>query len=721
MEAECPAELDGSVSLLQLHASVGFDGNTIRGLQIHPDGIHLIYPMGNKVTIKNTNTNEQFFLAGHTNTISAIDVSRSGKYVASGQINHIGFKASVILWDFYKHVALIKHEGHKVRVEAVAFSRRDEYLLSLGGRDCGSVVVWDINKNKLICGAEATKGSQGDATVLYTMNCRGPCFMTAGEGNLMVWKIDAEARSVIGIDVSLSKLKRKVLCMDVNDRDEICLCGTSTGDMLKLRLNFHHDVEILEPVKRPMMVGCFTKISKKKLQPGTVELYSMGIRSIILMNTGEIIIGAGDGTIDVVLEEPPKIDKRITSIAFKLPSNPALKVIKTTNVKHAVTTLVLKDKGTCILAGTLNCEVFSIDMKTFETKLIITCHTSTIFDTAFPYKFSDIFATASKDSVRLWSMKTMDELLRIMVPNFSCSKVVFAHDGRSILTAWNDGVIRAFTPLTGRLIYAILNAHNKGVSAMDISHNGKFIISGGCEGQVRIWDIKPTSQNLVCTLKEHTGPVSAIHINRTDDEAVSASTDGTCIIWDILRQIRKQILFENTLFMTVHYYPSSVQILTGGSDRKLCYWEVLDGSLVREIEGSTSGSINSLDISADGQFFVTGANDQIVKMWKYQEGITTHIGLGHCSVITAVCISPDCNYVITTGGAGEIFVWKIPESLKEKPSVVNEVNDHDLNAGGDANVGNSKEENIQHLESSRSDASGSKKGKKCCRPCRPCN
>lgn len=72
--------------------------------------------------------------------------------------------------------------------------------------------------------------------------------------------------------------------------------------------------------------------------------------------------------------------------------------------------------------------------------------------------------------------------------------------------------------------------------------------------------------------------------------------------------------------MCARYYPTDVQILTGGSDRKLSYWEVLDGTLVREVEGSTSGAINALDISEEGSVFVTGGNDQIVKLWNYQLG-----------------------------------------------------------------------------------------------------
>lgn len=61
-------------------------------LRLHPDQEHMIYPMGNKVTIKHIASGEQSFLSGHTNLISAVCVSPCGNFVASGQINHLGFK-----------------------------------------------------------------------------------------------------------------------------------------------------------------------------------------------------------------------------------------------------------------------------------------------------------------------------------------------------------------------------------------------------------------------------------------------------------------------------------------------------------------------------------------------------------------------------------------------------------------------------------------------------
>nr|XP_023016817.1 cilia- and flagella-associated protein 52 [Leptinotarsa decemlineata] len=699
------AEPDEDVHELKVKAIIGFDGGTNNGLIVHPNRKHLLYPLGNKVAIQEWSTKKQAFLVGHTNIISSIAVSRSGKYVASGQINHIGFKARVIIWDFEKLEMVSQHEHHKVRVEAVTFSKDDRYVITLGGRDCGSVIIWDIKEQQVICGSQVSRGIQGEATVIQSMSRRGACFITAGEQHLAVWRIDKDARNVKSINVALSKTKRAVLCLDTNERDEFCYCGTSTGDVLKIRLFFHHDIEILEPVKQPSLIGCWARLTRKKLPRGSVDLYQLGVRSIRILSNSIFVVGAGNGTLEMVEETEAKVTPQH---GIKFPSVPALKVLKSTSVNGAVTSLQLLNQTT-LLAATDNSEIYMIRLDDFNAQLMVTCHTSSIYDVTFPYNFSEVFATAGKNDVRVWSMSTMEELLRIRVQNFICSSVVFAYDGKSILTGWSDGIIRSFTPLTGRLIYAILNAHNKGVSSLAVTSDGKKLISGGCEGQVRLWEVSPYRQDLICTLKEHKGPVSAIHINKFDSEAASASTDGTCIIWDLERQCRRQILFANTLFMCVRYFTSGVQILTGGSDRKLSYWEVLDGSLVRELEGSPSGTINALDISPDGERFVSGGNDQIIKVWKYQEGVATHIGVGHAAVVTATRFSADGKFIVTCDASGSVFVWECPQDppkIIEKPKETEKAETLKT-----PEIPIKKEEDIRDLPSVRSSKSGSGKKK----------
>lgn len=80
------------------------------------------------------------------------------------------------------------------------------------------------------------------------------------------------------------------------------------------------------------------------------------------------------------------------------------------------------------------------------------------------------------------------------------------------------------------------------------------------------------------------------------------------------RFARNQVLFENTLFQCVAYHPEEYHILTGGSDRKIAYWEATNGAQIRELEASKSGTINGLDIDSVGNYFVTVSSDKLVKV-----------------------------------------------------------------------------------------------------------
>ena len=91
----------------------------------------------------------------------------------------------------------------------------------------------------------------------------------------------------------------------------------------------------------------------------------------------------------------------------------------------------------------------------------------------------------------------------------------------------------------------------------------------------------------------------------------------------ISRYVRNQVIFANTMFQAVCYLPDECQLITGGTDRKVGYWEVYDGAQIRELEGSQTSSINGIDISSCGRYFVTGGDDRVVKVATPQGGRLT--------------------------------------------------------------------------------------------------
>lgn len=62
----------------------------------------------------------------------------------------MGFKADVIVWDYAERKLLYRLTLHKVKVEALAFSPNEKYLVSLGGQDDGCVVVWNMETSQAV-------------------------------------------------------------------------------------------------------------------------------------------------------------------------------------------------------------------------------------------------------------------------------------------------------------------------------------------------------------------------------------------------------------------------------------------------------------------------------------------------------------------------------------------------------------------------------------------
>lgn len=68
------------------------------------------------------------------------------------------------------------------------------------------------------------------------------------------------------------------------------------------------------------------------------------------------------------------IDKRALTYFFQK---------KMVNVRSMVTSFIEKDQEN-VLVGTLDCEIYNLNLKNFKITLLTTCHTSSVYDLAFP-------------------------------------------------------------------------------------------------------------------------------------------------------------------------------------------------------------------------------------------------------------------------------------------------------------------------------------------------
>ena len=134
-----------------------------------------------------------------------------------------------------------------------------------------------------------------------------------------------------------------------------------------------------------------------------------------------------------------------------------------------------------------------------------------------------------------------------------------------------SGQIRAFHSISGEALWTIDNAHVNGVTALAMSPNFKFIVSGGNNGDVRVWELK--SRSLICHLKEHSARVNSVVVYTDNQHVLSASRDRSFLCWDLQEERRISSHLQrmggiNALALLGN------SIVTVGQEKKVSFWNL---------------------------------------------------------------------------------------------------------------------------------------------------
>jgi hypothetical protein len=235
-----------------------------------------------------------------------------------------------------------------------------------------------------------------------------------------------------------------------------------------------------------------------------------------------------------------------------------------------------------------------------------------------------------------------------------------SQDGRLLVTGGHDGTVRLWDTTSGRVMRTF-QGHRGAVTGVSLSADTRRIASGGYDGTVRVWDA--SSGEEVVVLRGHETAVSGVALSGNGLRVVSISHDRTVRCWDTVAP-------RSSLVLHGHEAPAYRVVLSsdgqriasaGGGDETVRIWDAGTGrsrSVLRPATGRR-GYVWSVAFSPNGQFVASGNGGGTIRIWDTETGRERSVLEVDQGVVGGVAFSPDGRRIVSGALDGTVRVWDV--------------------------------------------------------------
>ena len=182
----------------------------------------------------------------------------------------------------------------------------------------------------------------------------------------------------------------------------------------------------------------------------------------------------------------------------------------------------------------------------------------------------------------------------------------YAPDGSFVLSGGWDGQLRVWDTTTGQALTS-LRAGPKPLSCCAFT-DGKHWLSGSMEGMLSIWDA--VSHRPMQTFMAHTRPISALRYSPDGEQLATSSWDRQVVLRKIGKEREgKTLSGHRDIVAGCHWTQDGEQLLSWSHDRTLCLWDTASQNLIRTLQGHED-RVTAAALSPDGRWAVSGGRDR---------------------------------------------------------------------------------------------------------------
>ncbi|KAI9139143.1 WD40-repeat-containing domain protein [Paraphysoderma sedebokerense] len=202
----------------------------------------------------------------------------------------------------------------------------------------------------------------------------------------------------------------------------------------------------------------------------------------------------------------------------------------------------------------------------------------------------------------------------------------------------------------------------KGIRCFDFSRRPSFLITGGRDKTIRLWNPYVLSK-CAGSLFGHNATITEITINQEEAHIISLSEDKVVKVWSI-----KDMTCLQTLTDKVPHRPENIisgmyfdalnrQLVTGSN--KLELWPLYTHFKQESVVGSHDAPIVAAIFNHNFHQVVSGCQNSTVSVWDVGSGNKTFqfFNLHGKLEITAMCFDKSCRRLLTGSRDGVVKMW----------------------------------------------------------------
>ncbi len=246
-------------------------------------------------------------------------------------------------------------------------------------------------------------------------------------------------------------------------------------------------------------------------------------------------------------------------------------------VETQIFSLLYLDGYERVVVGNMNGGVHWVDLSNPDNTKNIAHHRKGVFDILRIREY--IYTAGGEGTLTKWSISEIRSLESYQLTNQPLRSLDFCPERNEIAVGASDNAIYLLDASTLQIRRTIRDAHDNSVFTARYTPDGRYLLSGGRDAHLRVWDLDHEARPLAAQ-PAHWFTINAIAIHPGGRWFATASRDKTIKIWDAdtfeLRKVLDtardggHINSVNRLYWS----PYRNYLISGSDDRSMIVWQV---------------------------------------------------------------------------------------------------------------------------------------------------